>query len=455
MRPFFSLKKSYNNLKNHDKGSLLAGSLVFLPAVVFTIFAIYRIISPINDYVSSGMPWDTSFNSMMVQILVNLPLLLPAIIMFVVAYLQAESNTIGFKVSFALSIGFLCALILNWGNANLLLFCMISNIMATLVGFEETRKNRTKKYAPIVVEKVAILFLRLSGFITIAILVGIISYVAIRGVQFLSLEFLTSDYINYTQMAKQIAASEPITGGIKSFILGSLIIAGYCEAIAIPLGLGAAIYLAEYAPKGKIVETIRFFIETLAGAPSIIIGLFGFTYFVNMAGMGQSTAAAGFSLAFMILPWNIRVAEEAMRAVPQAYREAAYALGATKWQAIRKTVLLPASPGAITGVLLGLGGAIGETAVLMFTAGSIGVDVLPNQISIIGGSGQQMPVLATWILAAYKYVRVNGADVTASTVWQWGNVVYTGALVLLIIFFIISVGALVLRNYLAKKTKGA
>jgi phosphate transport system permease protein len=448
------MKESYNYLKTSNKGSLLAGLLVFLPALVLTAFAISRIILPINNYITAGMPWDSSFNDMAVQVLVNLTLILPIICMYIVSYLQIELGSIGYKISFTLSIGFLFALILNFGNSNLLLFCMISCILATLVGLEETRRNKTKKYSPIVVEKVAIIFLRLSGLIAIAILAGVISYVAIRGSQFISWNFITGDTMSYGQIAQNIATSQPSIGGIREFILGSLIIVGYCEAIAVPLGLGAAIYLAEYAPRNKIVEALRFFIETLAGAPSVIIGLFGYTYFVTLAGMGQSTAAAGLSLAFMILPWNIRVAEEAMRAVPQAYREAAYALGATKWQAIRKTVLLPASPGAITGVLLGFGAAIGETAVLVFTAGGIGTDVLPKHISLTGGQGQQMPVLANWVLAAYKYVRVTGVDITASTVWQWGNVMYAGALVLLMIFFIISIVSLILRNYLTKKTKG-
>ena len=221
------------------------------------------------------------------------------------------------------------------------------------------------------------------------------------------------------------------------------------------IGLGAAIFLAEYAPNNRFVSGLRFFIETLAGAPSVIIGLFGFTFFVEMAGMHYSLPAAALSLAFMVLPWNIRVAEEAMRSVPQAYREASYALGATRWQTIKKTVLLPASPGSITGILLGVGGAIGETAVLIFTASQLGTTSLPNPISLTGGTGQAMPVLAVWILGAYRNIHANGNAITPSIVWQEANVAYAASLVLLIIFFTISIGALILRNYLAKKTRGA
>ncbi len=452
-------KQAFRYLETHSKGGLLAGALVFLPAIVFTFFAISQIFVPINGYVANGMPWDSRFNDLLAGILLNMFLLIPAIILFVVAYLQAESNLLGVKLSFGLSVGFLVGLIVNFSSSYLLLFCMIFCILATIVGLEEARNNKNKKSTPIVVEKVAVLGLRISGVICIVVLFGIIAYVAIRGSQFLSWDFITSNSLPYSTVAERIAGFEPgPIGGVRDFIIGSLLIAAYCEAIAIPLGIGAAIYLSEYAPKNRFIDVLRFFIETLAGAPSIVIGLFGFTYFVSAGtglGLGYSMTSAGLALAFMILPWNIRVAEEAMRAVPQAYREASYALGATKWQTIKKTVLLPASPGAITGILLGLGGVIGETAVLIFTAGSLGTSTLPKQISLIGGQGQSMPALANWILGAFRGVRAIGTGTTTTIIWQQGNVVYTGALVLLIIFFIIISVGLILRNYLAKKTRGA
>jgi phosphate transport system permease protein len=444
-------------LKARDKRSLVAASLAFAPGAIISTFVIYQAILSLNEYTAKGMPWDTSFNTLIVSNLLNLTLLVPALIMFVCAYLQAESNSLGYKLLFGISIGFLVGLILNFGNQYLMITCMVTSILATLVGLENSRTNKNKGYSPIVVEKVAIVGLRLAGFISIFIIAGLFSYVAIRGGQFLSWEFLTGDTLSFGVIADNITQGIPI-GGIRIFILGSLILVAYCEIIAIPIGIGASIYLSEYAPKNKFVDTLRFFIETLAGAPSVIIGLFGFTYFVTLAGMGPSTAAAGLSLAFMILPWNIRVAEEAMRAVPQAYREASYALGATKWQTIKKVVLLPASPGAITGILLGFGGAIGETAVLMFTAGGLGTFSLPDQILIpFGGPGQAMPALANWILGAFTFIhsRTGAVQTTASTTWQMANVAYAGALVLLIIFLIISIGAMILRNYLAKKTRGA
>jgi phosphate transport system permease protein len=381
--------------------------------------------------------------------------------MFVASYLQAESNQLGFKVCFALSIGALGGLIFNLADPTLLIISMTFSILATIVGLEESKKNKHTKYSPIIGEKIAILCLRLSSIIAIAVLAGIMSYVALRGAQFLSWEFITADNIGAKEIVDQIVSGDPRSiGGIRVFIIGSLIIVGYCEAIAIPLGIGAAIYLAEYAPKNKFVDALRFFIETLAGAPSIVIGLFGFAYFVSMLGMGVSAAAGGLALAIMILPWNIRTTEEAMRAVPQTYREASYALGATKWQTIKRTVLLSASPAAITGIVLGFGAAIGETAVIMLTASYKGTTVFPDNISLIGAmgnpslGGHDIPTLQMWIMNAFSYI-AHGTNRPGGTInWQLENVMYSGVLVLLIIFIGISFAALILRNYLAKKTQG-
>ncbi|MDR0492106.1 MAG: phosphate ABC transporter permease PstA [Nitrososphaerota archaeon] len=452
----------YTYIKNRDRNSLFAGALIFIPGIVFTIFALYQTIIPINEYITQGMPWDHTIDRLAIDIFLNILLFTPALIMFVAAYLQAESNQLGFKVCFALSIGALGGLIFNLADPTLLIISMTFSILATIVGLEESKKNKHKKYSPIIVEKIAILGLRLSSIIAIAVLVGIIAYVVLRGAQFLSWEFITADNIGAKEIVDQIVSGDPRSiGGIRIFIIGSLILVGYCEAIAIPLGIGAAIYLAEYAPKNKFIDALRFFIETLAGAPSIVIGLFGFAYFVRMLGMGVSIAAGGLALAIMILPWNIRTAEEAMRAVPQSYREASYALGATKWQTIKRTVLLSASPAAITGIVLGFGAAIGETAVIMLTASYKGTNVFPDNISLIGAmgnpslGGHDIPTLQMWIMNAYYYI-AQGTNRPSGTInWQLENVMFSGALVLLIIFIGISFVALILRNYLAKKTHGA
>ena len=449
-------KQSTNYLKEHGKTSLLAGGLILVPAVIFTIFAVSQILIPINAYIASGSPWDSSINDMLSSVLLNMLLFAPAIVMFVGAYLQAETHSLGVKLSLSLAVAFLMGAALNLTNIYLMLFCMSSCILGAIVGHEDTKSHHLKKDSPTVTENVAKLGLRLSGAICVATLFGLITYVAVRGAQFISWNFISGSTLDYTTIGARVAGIESRQiGGIRDLIFGGLLVVAACEVIAVPLGLGAAIFLAEYAPDNRFVSSLRFFIETLAGAPSVIIGLFGFTFFVSLAGMHYSLPAAALSLAFMILPWNIRVAEEAMRAVPKAYREASYGLGATKWQTIRKTVLLPASPGSITGILLGVGAAFGETAVLIFTASQLGTTSLPSQISLTGGTGQAIPVLSVWILGAYRNIHANGNAITKSIVWQEANVAYAASFVLLIIFFAISIGALLLRNYLAKKTRGS
>jgi phosphate transport system permease protein len=149
----------------------------------------------------------------------------------------------------------------------------------------------------------------------------------------------------------------------------------------------------------------------------------------------------------MILPWNIRVTEEAMKAVPQSYREASYALGATKWQTIKNHVLYAASPGILTGILLGVGAAIGETAVLLYTTGAEEATSLPTAIA--GGAEARVPTLAVWIYNVYVKFGVSGVPL-----WDTQNFALTGAAVLMILFLGISLAALLVRNYLSKKITG-
>jgi len=393
---------------------------------------------------------------MLAGIILKALFLFPAVILFVTGYLLLESHSLGYKISGALSVGFIAGAIYNAFDPYLLLFCGFLCLLAAIISFPETRRVKVKINQAIVTENIAKFALRLSGLICVALLFGLIAYIAFRGVEFLSLKFIFGSSVTWKPIQNAILSGDTtIPGGIRDFVLGSLIVVGYCEAIAMPLGIGAAIFLSEYAPDNAFISGLRFFIETLAGAPSVVIGLFGFIYFVNDLHMMFSLPAVGLSLAFMILPWNIRVAEEAMRAVPQAYREASYALGAKKWQTIRSTVLLPASPGAITGILLGLGAAIGESAVVILTASGkgVGYGFLPSPLSLAGGKSQQMPVLSVWIYQAWANLPGSGVTYTSTQLWECQNVAYTGALVLILIFFAISVSALLLRNYLAKKTR--
>ncbi len=195
--------------------------------------------------------------------------------------------------------------------------------------------------------------------ITVFILFFIIFYVLKRGLPVISLEFLSK---NPAEMGK--------TGGIFSTIVGTIALTLLAILIATPLGVGSAIFLTEYTRENWITRIIRFGSECLAGIPSIIFGLFGFILFVTKLGFGWSLLSGGLTLAFMILPTIIRTSEEAIRSVPYSYREVSFSLGSTKWQAVTRVVLPSALPGVATGVILSVGRSIGETAAVIFTAGS-------------------------------------------------------------------------------------
>ncbi len=194
--------------------------------------------------------------------------------------------------------------------------------------------------------------------ITLAALMIIIGYILIHGMSNINLEFLTQEP---SKMGKE--------GGIFSVIVGTLMVTGVGILIATPIGIFAAIYFTEYAKPGKGVYLIRFFTEILAGIPSIIFGLFGFAFFVIFLGLGWSVISGGLTLALMILPTLIRATEESLKTVPMSYREGSLSLGATKWQTIVKVILPCCRPGILTGLILGIGRAIGETAAIMLTVG--------------------------------------------------------------------------------------
>jgi phosphate transport system permease protein len=195
--------------------------------------------------------------------------------------------------------------------------------------------------------------------ITVATLGFIILFVLRRGLGHISWSFLTSP-----------PAESGRVGGIGPMIVGTLYVTLLGVAIATPLGVGTAIYLTEYTREGRLTRIIRFGAECLASVESIIFGLFGFVLFVITLGFGWSILAGGLTVAFMILPTVIRTAEEAIRAVPRSYREVSLSVGATPWQTIRRVVLPAALPGVVTGIILSFGRAIGDTAAVLFTAGS-------------------------------------------------------------------------------------
>jgi phosphate transport system permease protein len=195
--------------------------------------------------------------------------------------------------------------------------------------------------------------------LTIGVLVFIIVFILRKGLPAVDLDFLTK---NPVDMGKG--------GGIFSTIVGTLVLTAFAILIATPLGVGTAIYLTEYTWENAVTRVIRFGAECLAGIPSIIFGLFGFILFVTKLGFGWSILSGGLTLAFMILPTIIRTSEEAIKSVPPVYRTVSFSLGSTKWQTVTRVVLPSALPGIVTGVILSVGRSIGETAAVIFTAGS-------------------------------------------------------------------------------------
>jgi len=159
-------------------------------------------------------------------------------------------------------------------------------------------------------------------------------------------------------------------GGIFSIIIGTIALTAVAIIFATPLGIGTAIYLIEYTRESRISRIIRFGTDCLAGVPSIIFGLFGFVFFVIYLNMGWSILSGGLTLAAMILPTIICTTEEAIKAIPNSYREVSYSLGGTKWQTVTRAILPNALPGIITGIILSIGRSIGETAAVILTAGS-------------------------------------------------------------------------------------
>jgi phosphate transport system permease protein len=208
------------------------------------------------------------------------------------------------------------------------------------------------------VHRAAVVVLWTATAATVGVLLFMVVFVFERGAPHVTWPFLTS-----------AATRAGATGGIFATIVATLYVTAIGILVATPLGVGAAIHLAEYTREGHLTQIIRGGTESLAGIPSIIFGLFGFAFFVTQLGLGWSMLSGGLTLALMILPTVIRTSEEALRAVPREYREVAQSLGASKWQAVTRAVLPSAAPGILTGIILGTGRAVSETAALIFTAG--------------------------------------------------------------------------------------
>lgn len=218
-------------------------------------------------------------------------------------------------------------------------------------------------------EWIAFAVIRLSVAIIFIAIVIVLGFILVNGYKVINWTFLTKPPTD--AMTK---------GGIFPAIVGTLYLTIGAIIIAFPLGTASAIYLSEYAKESRLVRLIRLGINNLAGVPSVVFGLFGLALFVVYLGFGSSILSGSLTLGFLILPVIIGASEEALKAVPQTYREASLALGGTKWQTIYKVVLPCALPGILTGSILGIGRAAGETAPIMFTAAAFYTTKLPSSV---------------------------------------------------------------------------
>ncbi len=216
-------------------------------------------------------------------------------------------------------------------------------------------------------QQIGFIFLRLVAILAILPITAIIFFIVYKGAPAISWEFITG-----------FPSDGMRSGGIFPAIFGTFFLTMLCALIVTPLGIGAAIYLAEYAPDNRWTQSIRIAIINLAGIPSVVYGLFGLGLFVIFLNFGISILAGSLTLAIMTLPVIITTTEEAIRAVPQAFRVVSISVGATQWQTVRRIVLPQALPGILTGVILGLERAAGETAPILFTAAVFFLPRLPS-----------------------------------------------------------------------------
>jgi len=212
---------------------------------------------------------------------------------------------------------------------------------------------------PATTQKIAKTVIWAAAILVIVLLLFIMVYILIKGLPAINWTFLS-----------EIPRDMGRSGGILSTIVGTLLTSAVAIVVATPFGIGTAIFLTEYTHEGHIRRIIRFGAETLAAIPSIVYGLFGFIFFVITLNLGWSILSGGFTLSVMILPTIIRTSEEAIRSVRPLYREVSYSLGGTTWQTTFGAVLPSALPGISTGVILGLGRSVAETAAVILTAGS-------------------------------------------------------------------------------------
>ena len=287
---------------------------------------------------------------------------------------------------------------------------------ATTNGFDEKLHRRRR------------LGLVLSGVFFLAtvfgllVLVTLLVDVVVQGLPWLDGAFLTSYPSRFPEQA-----------GIKSAIVGSLWMIGLTALISVPIGVATAVYLEEYAPRGWFVRMIQVNIANLAGVPSVLYGILGLALFVRFVGLGRSLLAGALTMSLLILPVIIISTQEALRAVPQGMRESAYALGATRSQVIRSHLLPSAAPGIMTGVILSLSRAIGETAPLIMIGALTFIAFLPETV-----------------MDPFTVLPIQIFNWTARPQPEFRELAAAAIIVLMVILFAMNLSAILLRNYFEK-----
>jgi len=269
--------------------------------------------------------------------------------------------------------------------------------------------------------------LRICLYLVLAVLLLFLYDIGRKGAGAISWEFLS-----------QAPRKGMTQGGIFPAIFGTFLVTLITAILAVPLGMCSAIYLNEYARQGSLTRLIRLSIRNLSGVPSIVYGLFGVILFVNIMRFGTSVLSAGLTLGLMTLPWTITASEEALKTVPNSYREGALALGATKWQSIRTNVLPYAVSGMLTGTVLGLARAAGETAPILFTGAAFFLPYLPKS------AGDQFMALPyhLYIMATQHH-----------QIEQVRPLAYGTALVLIVLVLGMNMTAVVIRYRLRRKRR--
>lgn len=263
-------------------------------------------------------------------------------------------------------------------------------------------------------QKLGFSLLTLMTLLTVIPIIGVVIYIIAQGAPAISWEFITG-----------FPRDGMREGGILPAIIGTFYLTLGTAIFSVPLGIAAAIYLSEYAAENRLTRLIRLAIINLAGIPSVVYGLFGLGLFVLFLKFGTSMLSASLTLSIMTLPVIISTAEEALRAVPQSFRTVSISLGGTRWQTIRRTVLPQALPGIITGVILGLERAAGETAPILFTGAAFFLPRLPHSpfdatmalpyhLFVISTQVPEMPIKIQYGTALVLLVFVLGMNVIAT-----------------------------------------